>query len=182
MKFTKRILAVCLLALCALMFGPAPAQAQSSGVKTIFSSATMLTLTTNQALYGGITNYLGAPGNFTNITSTNIILSCGDYDYMGLTWKFTGISSTTNGAIVLRAFRSYDNGTSYEMIPGYTLTTTPPTATSGVFTYVNTTNIDVHGATHVAFSFVNLANDYITNESFSVNYKIPKVGAVSATR
>lgn len=181
MKFTKIFTAI-LAAMVVLLFLPS-AQAQRSGINTVISSAAAGTLTTNVYVVGNVTNQYGGPTAITNIYSTNLIATVGDYDYAGITWQFTGVTATTNGNVVLRVFRSYDNGVTYEYTPGYTYTVVTPTATTGAGLYIGScTNIDLHGATHIAFTTVNLAASYITNESLVLNFKIPKVGSVNSTR
>lgn len=176
MKFTKLILlTACVLAVATSAF------AQKSGVYTqLAGGATAIpTLTTNQFVVSGVTNQAGAPAS-DSITSSNLIQTVAEYNSVGLTWQFTYPTGSTNGAVTLFIYRSFDNGVTYEANPGFTYAVTPVAPGNG--TWTTNLSIATTDATHLGFSVENKAVGYITNCNLKINLKSPKYGAKASTQ
>ena len=169
MKFTKYLfLTICATALCTSAF------AQKAGLYTLLSggTTTIPTVATNQFIIAGVTNQLGAP-SADAITSSNLTQTVGEYNTAGLTWQFAYPAGSTNGAVTLFVYKSFDNGATYEASPSYTYTVTPAAPGAGV--WLTNMSITLTDATHIGFSVENKAVGYITNCLLKVNLKAARV-------
>ena len=177
MKFNKFISA---LFLSAVVFLAAafPADAQIAKPYRIFDGTTYVipTASTNVYYYAGLTNTIGSPG-----TSSNLVLTVAEFDNVGFTFKYTPGSGCTNAPVGIAVFRSFDGGTIFETVQGYVWTNGPTALTVGTSPVI-ATNLDVRGATHIAFVPYNLTTGWATNVFLEINLKSPKYGARQATQ
>lgn len=183
MKFTKHLfLTLCVIAATTTAF------AQKAQVYTWLSggTTTMNTLTTNAFVVAGVTNQLGNPTSDTPSSSTtnwsyNMVQTVAEYNSFGLTWQFTAPTGSTNAAVTLFGYKSFDNGVTYESNPSIVYTMTP-TALLVPLTWTTNLTVSCTDASHIAWSVENKTVGYITNVVLKVNLKSPKYGARSATQ
>jgi hypothetical protein len=122
----------------------------------------------------GITNSYNVP-NAATYTPNLLSVNCSEFDKPGVTFAFTGTATSTNGIAV---YRSYDDGHTFEAVPGFSATGIAPGAASFITNFV----IDATGATHIAFKVTGTGTTASTNALLEVRLKRPKYGAKTATQ
>jgi len=174
MKTTRNLL----LTIATLFAATFVASAQPAGLYPIFNGGTTVipALSTNVVRPSLlVTNTYGLPG-----TSTNLILNVNQAEEVGFSFGFVGLAATTNAAVAIDVYRSYDFGVTYEATAGITFQNSP--VAPGATTYFTNGVFLVPGVTTLAFVPRNLTIGLATNVYLSLNLKAPKVLSVPSTR
>jgi hypothetical protein len=101
---------------------------------------------------GGTNNIAGASTNYP----VGLVTSCTGYASVGVSFNYSAINTNaTNGNLILKVARSYDNGNTFETIPFFTNTVALPAASAalaaaGGFTNTACLDVPITNATHVA--------------------------------
>ncbi len=162
-----------------------PATAQQAGVYTTFLNGgtnAIAAVTTN--IYGvTLTNGYGLVTNiFVNPT---LVVPCAEHPNFGVQVSYSCAAATaTNGAIVLHAFRSFDNGNTYESKFFNLQTNNFPTWQEATFAGLGFTNrtacfdISAPNATFVGFTLEN-AHASLTVSNVTFTYVLPSTRTIT---
>jgi hypothetical protein len=165
MKFLKPFRLVLLFAVLPIFaLAPRPAQAQKAGLYEV--------LTAN-SLAAGATN------TWTIGSTTNLVINCSEFDNVGFALIESGPG--TNSAQIVRFYKSFDGGNTFETSSSFSFTT--PTKATTQTQFATGTNISTVGVTHLAIGSVEngTAGGTATN-TLRFYLKSPKYGARQASQ